>query len=656
MRSQDDGSLEFDDVRIDFAGRRLWRGGIEQPLEPKAFAVLALLAGAPGRVFTRDDILDAVWGHRHVTPGVLSRVMTLLRHALDEDAQHPRRLHTVHGTGYRFDLPVVPELPPGTQERRVRSERRSPATSTSGFAPGGSRNALLAAIAVVLLAAAAFAVWRALAPPSGPAAALRAQIAATSPPILVVMPLKPIGEAGSRDLAAGLGEELIGTLARIEGLRVIARESTVIAAAESTDLDRLMQRLRITHALEGSLQQTGQQLRIRLRLVEAGSGQALWSKDFDRDASEVLVLQREIAQAVATSLALRMGLAAQSGKSGDAEFLRRYLAARQLLTLRQSLVEDTAEPAEVEFRALLRERPDDARLHEGLAVALSMRAHRRPRVGAPMLWAEALEEAAIALRLDPSLPSPYLVQASADCRNNRWESCLALLQKARALAPGSAPDSYDTSITLARLGYLDRAAAAVREGIALDPINPNLQFFLGRILDTQGRHEEAREHFARVSGFANYARWFNAVWQRDYAAALQLAETGFDAATVADTYGPRLKPSYVAASRALLDPSLWPQAESEMRKFEQEAGLMNFCRVLVPDAPAHPAALIADLDGVRRRSYSSWDLLLWTKDLAYLRRNPAFQDYLRDNGILDYWKRHGFPAQCRVQGDGVVCD
>ena len=98
--------LVFDDLVIDFAGRRLWRGGGELALEPKAFAVLALLAASPGRVFTRDQSLDAVWGHRHVTPGVLNRIMSLLRQALGEDALHPRLLHTVYGIGYRFDLPA----------------------------------------------------------------------------------------------------------------------------------------------------------------------------------------------------------------------------------------------------------------------------------------------------------------------------------------------------------------------------------------------------------------------------------------------------------------------------------------------------------------------------------------------------------------------
>ena len=74
----------FGDITIDFTGRRLWRAGEEQALEPKAFAVLALLVGEPGRVFTRDEILDAVWGHRHVTPGVLNRIVTLLRRHTSE--------------------------------------------------------------------------------------------------------------------------------------------------------------------------------------------------------------------------------------------------------------------------------------------------------------------------------------------------------------------------------------------------------------------------------------------------------------------------------------------------------------------------------------------------------------------------------------------
>ena len=101
----------FGSFLLDPVGRRLLRDGDPVALEPKAFDVLVLLASAPGRAFTRDEILDAVWGHRHVTPGVLNRVMTLLRHALGEDAQRPCLLHTLHGVGYRFDLPEPESAP-----------------------------------------------------------------------------------------------------------------------------------------------------------------------------------------------------------------------------------------------------------------------------------------------------------------------------------------------------------------------------------------------------------------------------------------------------------------------------------------------------------------------------------------------------------------
>jgi predicted ATPase/DNA-binding winged helix-turn-helix (wHTH) protein len=93
---------ECGDLRIDPANRRLTRGGIEIALEPKAFAVLLVLLARTGELVKRDELLDAVWGHRYITPATLNRVMTLLRRAFDDDANHPRFIHTVHGAGYRF--------------------------------------------------------------------------------------------------------------------------------------------------------------------------------------------------------------------------------------------------------------------------------------------------------------------------------------------------------------------------------------------------------------------------------------------------------------------------------------------------------------------------------------------------------------------------
>ena len=94
------------DVRVDPGNRRLTRNGEEIALEPKAFAVLRALLERAGELITRDALLDAVWGHRYITPATLNRVMVLLRRAFDDDPDHARFIETVHGAGYRFVGPV----------------------------------------------------------------------------------------------------------------------------------------------------------------------------------------------------------------------------------------------------------------------------------------------------------------------------------------------------------------------------------------------------------------------------------------------------------------------------------------------------------------------------------------------------------------------
>ena len=636
-----DSPLAFDDVVIDFAARRVLRGGVEQALEPKAFAVLAQLAGAPGRAFSREELLDAVWGHRHVTPGVLNRVMTLLRHALGEDAHTPRYLHTLHGIGYRFDLPAAtPSAGPDPGEEDRVAVAQPPADEPAAPRIPSARHwprLAIALLAIVIAVAAAVAWWS------------RAQRRPVAAPTLIVMPLRPIGDDGG--IAAGLSDELITALAHIDGLRVIARESTTLAVDKS--IQQRVQQLGISHVLEGSLQRVDQHLRVNLRLIDARDGRALWAQNYDRDAADVLALQREIAQGVAKTLSLRLGLTTRPAtRSGDADYYRRLLAASALLERRSGNRADAVEQAEADFRGLVRERPDDARAHAGLASALAQRAYRRPQIAAG-LRAEANTEALTAMRLDPVLAEPYRVLAGAACRANRWHDCLLLFGRARDLAPSSALATFQYAMALAQLGYLERATAVMEEALARDPLNTGSHFALGRLLDTQGRHEEARVHFERSDHLAVYARWFNAVWRGHSEQALRAAQQmGSDPDATA--YEQQLRPSYIATSQALRDASQWPRARVAMAQTEAASGLMNFLRVFDPQAK--PEQLIAGLDGVRQRSYSTWDLLLWTRDLAWLRRDPAFQQYLERNGLLAYWRKEGFPPQCR-EGEGRVhCD
>lgn len=102
--SQPDGRwlYQCDDIVVDPCAHRLERDGQARPVEPKAYAVLVTLLEQAGDVVDKMTLLDAAWGHRHVTEGVLSHAISQLRHALGDSALHPRYIATVHTIGYCF--------------------------------------------------------------------------------------------------------------------------------------------------------------------------------------------------------------------------------------------------------------------------------------------------------------------------------------------------------------------------------------------------------------------------------------------------------------------------------------------------------------------------------------------------------------------------
>jgi DNA-binding winged helix-turn-helix (wHTH) protein len=94
--------LNFEAFELDEANARLTRAGQPVPLPPKPFAVLCTLARSPGRLVTKNALLDAVWGHRFVTESVLKSAISEVRGALGDDPKQPRYIETVSRRGYRF--------------------------------------------------------------------------------------------------------------------------------------------------------------------------------------------------------------------------------------------------------------------------------------------------------------------------------------------------------------------------------------------------------------------------------------------------------------------------------------------------------------------------------------------------------------------------
>jgi DNA-binding response OmpR family regulator len=97
------GPIDRDGLRIDVARRRVALDGVDVALTPLEFEILAVLASDPGVVFTREQLMDRVWGYRDYAGGrVVDSHVARIRRKLQEDGQEPRFIRTVHGVGYAF--------------------------------------------------------------------------------------------------------------------------------------------------------------------------------------------------------------------------------------------------------------------------------------------------------------------------------------------------------------------------------------------------------------------------------------------------------------------------------------------------------------------------------------------------------------------------
>ena len=127
--------LRFDRFELDEAEARLTCAGEPVALAPKPFAVLCALARTPGRLVTKNALLDLVWGHRFVTDAVLKSAISEVRAALDDDPKQPRYIETVSRHGYRFIAAAVSSPTQSRGCRRAEGRGRS-RPSRSGSADG----------------------------------------------------------------------------------------------------------------------------------------------------------------------------------------------------------------------------------------------------------------------------------------------------------------------------------------------------------------------------------------------------------------------------------------------------------------------------------------------------------------------------------------
>ena len=461
-------------------------------------------------------------------------------------------------------------------------------------------------------------------------------------PTLIVLPLHAVGARHEEGvLAEGISEELRAYMARMQGLRTIARATAWRAGAEHLSAAQLARRVGATHVLRGELRESGgEQLHVELQLLDAPDGRVLWSQSYDRKLGDVDVLERDVAQTVAAHLHLPLALGA-APPSVDTQLFRDYLEARQLSDGPQR-----ARGIDL-LRNVVRKAPDFAPAHAALARMLSAAARGAPSGGGADLD-EAVVEAKRALELDPTLAEAYTASAVLACRTGDWTSCLDTFRHALQLDPSDAESRIAYAYWLSALGYVDQALAEAERAGLLDPLGYNINFARARLLDTVGRHDEAAVYLSELdaeSGGLVYAKWHNAVWRHDYNAASALV------ALMPRSDG--FRESYTVVTEALSEPRLWPQALPLIGTSERASGGINVQRIMMPN-PDY-GIVITGLEKMLRDGWPSYYMLLWMPEYAALRRDQSFQDFLKRTRLLDYWREHGFPIQCRADRDGAVC-
>ncbi|QNP40247.1 winged helix-turn-helix domain-containing protein [Lysobacter solisilvae (ex Woo and Kim 2020)] len=312
----------FGPFLVDAAAYTLTRDGEPQSLEPKAFAVLLHLLRHAGELVRHEDLLDAVWGHRHVTPGVLTRAIAQLRHVLEDDSHRPQYIQTQHGLGYRFigelkswpesDGPPARALVAPAAEPVPGGPSGAPATGDTHHEWGNGANAVVAAspanpkatrrrrgwllpvLGAAVLVAAVFGGWQwyRASHPVQPAE-----------PSIAILPFASLS-ANKDDsyFAEGLAVELHGALAGVPGLKVAACRSDSACGTPGADPRRVGKLLGVASVLEADVRREGSKVRINARLTDTRTGYTLWSGTYDRELTAVFALQTELARDVVQSL------------------------------------------------------------------------------------------------------------------------------------------------------------------------------------------------------------------------------------------------------------------------------------------------------------------------------------------------------------------
>ena len=478
--------LRFGAFELDPAGGDLRRSGVRIRVQDQPLKILLALVERPGEVITREELRSRIWGDTFVDfDQALNTAVRKLRQALNDNAEAPRFVETLARRGYRFVAPV---------EKIEPAVAATAAVPTPISEPAERRRAPLhwALAALVLVTFAAFLYVR-----RSPAADINS---------IAVLPFVNLtGDARNEYIADGMTESLISDLAHIGSLQVISRTSAMQYKNAKKPLPQIASELKVSGIVEGSVLRFGDRARVEVKLIDAQRDALLWSAEYERLASELDVLQREVAGAIASQLRTRVAPSPSRAPDPEAHLL--YLRARDRLGEGARPGENYAHEL---FRRAIARDPQYAAAYAGLAEAEMF--VPPPEVSPYDSFTRAKAAAEKAVQFDPNLGDAHAALGLVRMFLDRdFDAAEAEFRRAIALSPGAVAGHHRIALLLAVRGRFDDAIAAAKRASELDPYSTIVLVDYGRVLYFARRYPEAEAVLRRaitVNPTDTLAPWF----------------------------------------------------------------------------------------------------------------------------------------------------
>lgn len=423
-------------------------GAEERRIEPLVMDVFVVLASHGGDVVTKDQLIDAVWNGRPQMDDVITRCITVLRRALGDNARSPEFIETLQRRGYRVMLPV--NLPDESAPDEV---SQSPVFFRPSYAGA-------AALLVAVIGFAWF-ISRDAATPVD-----------ESVSSVVVFPFDCLQESSNNNahLCFGFAEEIISSLNRIDGLKVVR-----IRQPYSDDTSVAEHGL-----VAGSVQIVEDQVRITARLEDARTGVIIWSNTFDARKNRIFDLQRQVAFGVRGAMDSEFQApAASTGGPATFEASEAYSRGRYLFEKRDH--QSTVAAVE-QFEKATRLDPGFGPAWLGLAYTYIIWPDYDLSVDRNEMYERALEVVGQGIEADPKIRAAAgTVYGFVQHKRNEWIAAARSFEDALQAENVEPIAHHWYSRVMASVGRLDDALFHARRALELDPEHPDQAIMFSRL-------------------------------------------------------------------------------------------------------------------------------------------------------------------------------